>query len=196
MIPPASERPAKSALRARMVACRDQLVARQRAAAAAAVAVLGESLVAELAPGSVVGLYAAKGSELDLGPLHEAIRRAGHLTAYPRVVPGQAWLELALAEPAELVPAAFGLREPAPRAPRVALADLAAVFVPGLAFDEHGGRLGWGKGYYDATLPQAARARRIGVGFECQIIERVPRAAHDVPMQAILTEAKVRQVGA
>lgn len=149
-----------------------------------------------LAPGSVVGLYAAKGAELDLFPLHELVHRAGLRAAYPRVVAGQPRLEFALAEPAALVPAAFGLREPAQRSVRVELAELAVVFVPGLAFDGHGGRLGWGKGYYDATLPHAAKARRIGVGFECQIIEHVPRAAHDVLMQAILTEAKVRQVGA
>lgn len=196
VMPLAPERPAKSALRARMVACRDRLPAEQRAAAAVAVASLGEALLADLPRGSVVGLYAAKGAELDLRPLHEAIRRAGHWAAYPRVVPGQARLELAVAEPDELVPAPFGLREPSPQAKQVALVELAALFVPGLAFDEQGTRLGWGKGYYDATLPHAIKAHRIGVGFECQVVERVPRAAHDVSMQVILTEAKVRQIGA
>lgn len=195
VFPPAPERPAKSALRARMVACRDQISAERRVAAAEAVADLGGALLSDLPRGSVVGLYAAKGAELDLRPLHEAIRRAGHLVAYPRVVPGQARLELAVAEPGELVPALFGLREPSPRAGRVDLAALVALFIPGLAFDEQGTRLGWGKGYYDATLPYAINARRVGVGFECQVVERVPRAAHDVPMQVILTEAKVRQIG-
>lgn len=178
-----------------MVACRDQISAGRRVAAAEAVADLGAVLLADLPRGSLVGLYAAKGAELDLLPLHEAIRRAGHRAAYPRVVPGQARLELAVSEPDELVPAPFGLREPSPRAGRVDLAELMVLFIPGLAFDEQGTRLGWGKGYYDATLPYAVNAQRVGVGFECQVIERVPRAAHDVPMQAILTEAKVRQIG-
>lgn len=196
VIPPASERPPKSALRAHMLARREQLSVEQRAAAADAVAALGGALLNEVSPGSVVGVYAAKGAELDLRPLHEAVRTAGLFAAYPRVVPGQAHLEFALAEPHELVSARFGLREPSQRARRVELAELAVVFVPGLAFDEQGTRLGWGKGYYDATLPHAVNARRVGACFECQIIERVPRAAHDVSMQAILTEAKVRQIGA
>lgn len=190
-----SDRHAKGALRSLMLARRDQLPAEARAAASAQVVARAAAGLVQLARGAVLGLYAAKGSELDLRALDEVARQRGHAVAYPRVVRGQPWLEFALAEPTELVEGAFGLREPAPRAERVALERVAAFFVPGLAFDERGGRLGWGRGYYDSTFVQAPSALRLGVAFECQVVERVPCAAHDVLLHELLTEAQGRRFG-
>ncbi len=54
------------------------------------------------------------------------------------------------------MPGPFGLREPDPlRCPRVAPTELDCVFVPGVAFDEEGYRLGRGGGFYDGFLGQA-----------------------------------------
>jgi 5-formyltetrahydrofolate cyclo-ligase len=66
--------------------------------------------------------------------------------------------------------------------------------VPGLAFDERGGRLGRGGGHYDRFLREARRAGpilAIGVGFDLQIVARVPRADHDEPVDRIVTESRV-----
>ncbi len=84
----------------------------------------------------------------------------------------------------------FGTREPADDvATRMNDADAATVLVPGLAFDHTGGRLGRGAGFYDRFLANPAlRARKVGVGFACQVVERVPMEAHDAPLDAIVTE--------
>ncbi|HEX5061643.1 MAG TPA: 5-formyltetrahydrofolate cyclo-ligase, partial [Kofleriaceae bacterium] len=72
------------------------------------------------------------------------------------------------------------------------LSEIAAVFVPGLAFDRAGGRIGWGRGYYDVTLAAASPAAlRIGLAFECQIIEHVPREPHDAALHYVVTEAAI-----
>jgi 5-formyltetrahydrofolate cyclo-ligase len=69
--------------------------------------------------------------------------------------------------------------------------DLA--IVPGLAFDAHGGRLGYGKGYYDRILASCrAMCCKIGVGYAWQVIAGdLPLASHDVRMDLLVTDAGV-----
>jgi 5-formyltetrahydrofolate cyclo-ligase len=67
------------------------------------------------------------------------------------------------------------------------------VVVPGLAFDEGGGRLGRGGGHYDRFLREArgtARIEAIAVAFELQIVAEVPRLDHDESVDRIVTEAR------
>jgi len=63
--------------------------------------------------------------------------------------------------------------------------------VPGLAFDTALRRLGRGGGHYDATLPAAWRARKVGLAFEDQIVDAVPAEPHDAPVDLVVTEARV-----
>jgi 5-formyltetrahydrofolate cyclo-ligase len=68
------------------------------------------------------------------------------------------------------------------------------IVVPGLAFDESGGRLGRGGGHYDRFLRAARSAGRVEViasAFDIQIVSDVPRAAHDEPVDLIVTETRV-----
>lgn len=67
------------------------------------------------------------------------------------------------------------------------------VIVPGLAFDRHGGRLGYGKGYYDRILASCrATCCKIGVGYAWQVIASdLPLASHDVRMDLLVTDAGV-----
>jgi 5-formyltetrahydrofolate cyclo-ligase len=144
----------------------------------------------------VLALYAAKGSEVATARIDAVARARGWLIAYPRVVGDATALAFHEAKPHELVPARFGLSEPSGDAPRVELADIAAFVVPGLAFDRAGGRLGWGRGHYDATLAAAPAAMRIGLAFECQLVEQTPREPHDVILHYIITEAATYAVAA
>lgn len=61
------------------------------------------------------------------------------------------------------------------------------ILVPGVAFDRRGGRLGHGKGYYDRFLEQA-RAFRLGIAFNFQLLDSIPQDSHDIRMNAVLTE--------
>lgn len=96
-----------------------------------------------------------------------------------------------ISDPAQLVEAAFGLREPDPELaipadPRSA--DL--IVVPGVGFSEDGARLGMGGGYYDRFLAEQS-APRVGLAFEMQMLEALPRSPHDEAVDLIVTELRV-----
>lgn len=65
--------------------------------------------------------------------------------------------------------------------------DIELIVVPGVAFDRSGHRLGRGKGFYDRLL-QTAKAIKIGVGYEFQLVDQIPAEKHDIPMDIVITE--------
>ena len=87
----------------------------------------------------------------------------------------------------------FGIFEPAPGARYVSPLAVDVLLVPLVAFDGNGVRLGMGAGYYDRFLgriPPVMRPRLVGLAHEVQRSpEALPRAAWDVPLDGVLTEA-------
>jgi 5-formyltetrahydrofolate cyclo-ligase len=174
-------------------------MAKRRAALAAGAPDAGERAAA-LLPGSLLegvtaaSLYLPMRSEIDPGPLAWRLWAAGVRVLLPAVTQHGAPLEFREFGPGDpLTPDAAGL--PAPP-PGVAVLDPDLLFVPLLAFDAAGARLGWGGGYYDRTLA-ALRARRrpvaIGLAFAGQQVEAAPSEAHDQKLDAILTEIGYRE---
>lgn len=179
----------KRTTRRLLLAQRDALSPAERAARAAKITAAADALLAQtVAASALVALYAGKDSEVDTAGIDAAARARGLAVAYPRVVSDETRLAFHAARIDELVPGRFGLREPVPTAPAVELADISVFFVPGLAFDRRGGRIGWGRGYYDATLAAAPAARRVGLAYDFQLVDAVPCEAHDALIHTILTE--------
>ena len=65
--------------------------------------------------------------------------------------------------------------------------EIEVIVVPGVAFDKKGRRLGRGKGFYDRLLKDA-KATKIGIGYDFQLVEDLPSEPHDVSMDIIITE--------
>lgn len=135
--------------------------------------------------------YAAIRDELDCTPALEVTRQMGGTTYYPRVR-HDAGLDMVSVrdEHRDLHPARWGLREPC--GSHVALATLDVILVPGLCFDRHGGRLGYGMGHYDRVLAQSSctspRALWLGVCDAAMIVDgRMSLEAHDQRMDGLLT---------
>jgi 5,10-methenyltetrahydrofolate synthetase len=81
---------------------------------------------------------------------------------------------------------------PIPAVEATTVPDL--VLLPLVAFDEQGYRLGYGGGYFDRTLATLApRPQAIGVGFELARVSSVRPQDHDVPLDAVVTEAGIRR---
>jgi 5-formyltetrahydrofolate cyclo-ligase len=108
----------------------------------------------------------------------------------PRVADDDALEHFALTTLDELIVSGMGLWEPDPA--RCDLVDGPrpdVILVPGLAFDEAGGRLGLGRGYYDRFLADLT-STTIGLAFEAQVLEQVPVSERDVALDWVVTERR------
>lgn len=147
-----------------------------------------------------VMLFAPLPDEIGVVPLIQAALAAGKVTAVPKVVrpPRVArrtiWPCRIDAFPGLLRPSTYGILEPPDgEEKRLDPAAIDLVIVPALAFSPDGYRLGYGGGFYDRLLGAPSRpAVAAGVCHAWQVRDDVPREAHDVPVDWIVTEAGVR----
>jgi 5-formyltetrahydrofolate cyclo-ligase len=171
----------KSELRAEMRGLRKRL--------AAADPLAGERVAdhaGDLPQGVCVALYRAMGSEMDPQALARALVSAGRTLCLPVVVERDAAMVFRAWSPGEpLEMDAAGCPAPLPLATRVT-PDL--IVTPLLAFDDAGGRLGQGGGYYDRTFAGLPDIVRIGLAYAGQRVERLETEPHDIRLHGVLTE--------
>jgi 5-formyltetrahydrofolate cyclo-ligase len=178
-----------------MLSARAGLPEPERASASRAIAARLEALPA-WDSARTVALYASMGAEVDTGALARRAAAAGKRVVWPRLARSGTAMEFAACGLDDLVPGPARALEPPPSAPAVPPAEIDLVLVPGLAFDPRCGRLGRGRGHYDATLSGLSpTAFRAGLAFESQVVPEVPVEPHDVPLDAVITEARVLLAG-
>jgi 5-formyltetrahydrofolate cyclo-ligase len=96
----------------------------------------------------------------------------------------------------ELKIGTFGIREPMEQFIRpVDNKEIDLVIVPGVAYDENGYRLGYGGGFYDRFL-QTLRddVTTVGVAFDLQIFDNIPKEPHDAQLDYIITQSKILKI--
>ena len=82
---------------------------------------------------------------------------------------------------------AFGIMEPVATTP-IAPSEIDVMVVPGVAFTQHGARLGRGKGFYDKYLSHNGfRAYTVGVCYPCQLVEELPTEEHDKLLDLVVS---------
>ncbi len=93
----------------------------------------------------------------------------------------------------DLQPGARGVLEPNPeRCKPVPLNKVDIAIIPGQAFDEKGGRVGSGRGYYDRFIPELpATTRKVALAFEEQILPLIPTESHDRHVDIIITDKRI-----
>lgn len=173
---------AKTALRQQLRTARKALDAASRVDEEAQVRQRLHALLRHWQPARVA-MYLAAGSELNLAP--ESPGWAGT---------GEIWLPVLGTDRLRFAPAVspwqltrVGTREPV-NGPYRDIQDMTVCVLPLLACDAQGTRLGQGGGWYDRTLAGAApRPLCIGVGFRLQRVPTLPRQAHDIPVDIMLT---------
>ncbi len=191
----------KSDLRRRFSALRDGLSPEDRAAATPKILTHLFSLAAWKNAPLVCGYMPTK-SEIDITPVWQRAISEGKSYALPVTLTNaregeMIFRRLSEYAPQALLPARYGLSEPAPTCPALALEDFenALIIVPGLAFDDGGYRIGYGGGYYDRLLDELFRARvtMVTVGLvyaQCHTPALLPEP-HDIPVDYVITERKV-----
>jgi 5-formyltetrahydrofolate cyclo-ligase len=209
----------KRALRAELRSRRRRLSPAERAGASAEAAAFATALP-HWAPGACIAAYLADDGEIDPSPLLQSAARDGLRIVLPTINTDRT-LSFRHWRPGQpLVNNRFGIAEPAPDAPQCALEQIDILILPLVAWDQGGGRLGMGGGYYDRTLgagkaaaqeppmhPRsgatggAAGPRRLprclcGLGYSWQEVEQLPREPWDVPLDMVLSERGLQQLGA
>lgn len=88
---------------------------------------------------------------------------------------------------------AYGIREPKPEcSPEVEVKDIDVVIVPAVAYDKDCYRLGYGGGFYDRFIERLREdAITVGIAFDLQIFDSVPKEDHDAQLDYIITESQI-----
>jgi 5-formyltetrahydrofolate cyclo-ligase len=132
-----------------------------------------------------IATFAALPDEVDLAELVMTFPEKRWL--FPRVDGDQVRFHASTNLAQDLARGAFGILEPRADLPVVPISEIDAFLCPGMAFDQKGGRLGRGKGFYDRLLSMArSDAHKIGVAFPSQIVPDTYREAHDIIMDEII----------
>ena len=186
---------AKSIVRAQALGKRAAVAVAIRHAFAASLAAEGLRIVRHhveahaVLHSPVAAFFHAVRGEPDTEPLVTALAEARVITALPVPIARRRPLRFLAWRPGDpLVPGRFGIAEPLPSEQDL-VPDV--LFVPLAAFDRRGFRLGYGAGYYDASLAALRRRKpvlAVGVAFSVQEVDAVPTEAHDEPLDAVVTE--------
>ncbi len=130
---------------------------------------------------------AEKGEISTLKILNHVIN-SGKILVMPRVAGHDGHMEhIRVRNLDSLAKGAWGIQEPA-EGEHFNIDDIDLIFVPGLAADRNGNRLGYGKGYYDRFLSTAAGARKVMLVPDDFMLGHIPAKKHDVPVDALVTE--------
>jgi len=93
----------------------------------------------------------------------------------------------------DLKPGQNGILQPDPgRCRTVPIDCIDIAIIPGVAFDEKGGRIGSGDGFYDRLIPHLpVTTRKVALALDFQIIPQVPIDSHDKHVDIIITDKRI-----
>lgn len=188
----------KKELRKRILAMRDALTEAERSSSEEKVTDAVLHLPEFLASDSVLG-FASYGSEIGTEKILLASLKTGKKVYLPKIVSlgGVETMEFyRVRSLEELKPGYRGILEPSlealneeePFLCTEASACRALLIMPGVVFDRHGHRIGYGKGFYDRFLSEKFPFwdRTVAIGFPCQLLSEIPHEAHDKPVSRII----------
>jgi 5-formyltetrahydrofolate cyclo-ligase len=152
---------------------------------------LGERLKAQMPSAHTILFFAPMPDELDIWPVLELSLALGTNCALPffdaekKFYGARQIKNMAV----HIVAGKFGVREPTANCEEIPLDKFDLVLVPGMAFDLHGNRLGRGRGFYDRLLAEMSGVK-CGVGYDFQLLEKIPMELHDTKVDFILTPTR------
>jgi 5-formyltetrahydrofolate cyclo-ligase len=184
----------KSEIRRSILARRDALSKKQRAEKSKAIM---DRLFAfaNFLESRIVIFYLSHKSEVDTEPMVKKALALEKIIALPLIDE----------EKKEIVPLKIdnldrdtgpgyrGIREPIrQRCKEIPVQHVNLAIIPGIAFDERGGRIGYGTGFYDRFIPDLdVTTRKVALAFECQIVPQIPMEPHDRYTDIIITEKRI-----
>lgn len=143
----------------------------------------------------IVLFYMSYGSEVDTEPMIRKALELEKIVALPLVdTKKKKILPFRIDNlDRDVRPGYRGIREPIPpRCKQIPVQYINLAIIPGVAFDERGGRIGHGVGVYDRFIPKLdVTTRKVALAFECQIVPQIPMEPHDRYTDIIITEERI-----
>lgn len=140
------------------------------------------------AKASSILIYAPREGEINLLPLVKLAHKRGIPVGFPKCDTETLSLRFYALEPERrLVRGTYNIPEPPADAKPCPIDRNTLCILPGLCFDPTGGRLGYGKGYYDRFLESFPGVRAAAV-YQSMMVKKVPTEPHDKPVSLLFTE--------
>ncbi len=150
--------------------------------------------LAEYKEASLLLAYVDAKREVETRPLMRKAWQDGKRVAVPRVDGNGVMHYYNIESLDDLEPGSFGIMEPK-KGCSLCETEAGLMLMPGVAFDEHCHRVGYGGGYYDRYLERHPELIHIALAFEFQIFPEVPFEEHDILPQMIVTEERILTPG-
>lgn len=133
--------------------------------------------------------YSAIQNEINCDKIIEMAWREKKKVCLPKVIDDSKMEVYQMNHWDDLIPGAYGILEPNPKkCKKVNPKEVDLAFIPGIAFDQKGYRLGYGGGYYDRFLQHYPQIKRIGISYHALFVPTVYPEEHDIPVDYLITE--------
>jgi 5-formyltetrahydrofolate cyclo-ligase len=145
----------------------------------------------EFRKSKVLGLYAPVHKEVATWTVLEAALSSAKTVIYPAVAGNELEFRRIL-KPDMLRKGGFGIPEPDTLCDLHDPRDADLIVIPGIAFDQTGKRIGYGKGYYDRALHHLeGQGKLVGFCYDFQMVTAIAGEPHDVMMDMVITDKRV-----
>lgn len=183
--------PSKKALRHQIRLLKDALTTLQREQAATRLTSLALSHPAITSTHTIISFWPMP-DEINTAPLNISLASHGHDLYLPLMVDNTLHFHLFQGTNTLSPDPLYGILQPPPDSPTLPHDILSSggantvIITPGMAFTPDGRRLGRGRGFYDRAFATLPNAIRIGVGFQCQLLDDLPTEPHDTSLHHII----------
>jgi len=182
----------KKLIRSKMLAMRRNMSKEEVESRSLSVMKNMDKIILESKPQSIL-LYVPINNEVDIIPLARDLYYKKKDLVFPKIIDRQRIEPYIIRDFfRDFKKGAFNIPEP-DTVPYTGHIDIA--FVPGVAYDRKGNRVGYGKSFFDRFICDAKVGKIIGVCYDFQLIDSVPDEIHDCPVEQVVCESSILLTG-
>jgi 5-formyltetrahydrofolate cyclo-ligase len=138
-----------------------------------------------------IALYAASDGEIDTTAIAQYCFTANVQVFLPIVGDDKQMVFAQWQQSDKLSKNHYGIAEPAPHSAQQPLSNMDIIFMPLVAWDKAGNRLGMGGGYYDRALANHSGRTLIGLAHQMQEVAALPQQNWDVSLDMVITDREI-----
>ncbi len=135
-------------------------------------------------------IFVSYNNEVDTHKIIKQALKDEKVLCVPRIISKEEGMDIVQIKTFEdLKQGSYGILEPKDSKLKVEEKSIDLSYLPGLAFDIKGGRVGYGGGFYDRFLVKVREdSKKIGLAYKFQVFSEVPMDKHDVFIDGIITD--------